>query len=80
MSISPSVEALARAMCAALEIDPDKVFVHGADYRTYPTINRREGAYSVPAIALHSPRWTQFAWEAHKWIFENSGGELPPRS
>ena len=71
------VEALARAMCVALDIDPDKTFAHGADYNIYPRIRRDGAAYAVPSILLHSPNWRRFAWEAHKWIFENSGGELP---
>ncbi len=68
-------EALARAMCAALDIDPDKTFSHGADYSPRPII--RQGGGAIPAILLHSPNWVSFGWQAEKWIYEHSGGQLP---
>ncbi len=76
--IPPRVEALARAMCAAVDLDPDKTFYHGYSYNPYPRINRSEEAcVSVPAVLLSSKNWMRFAWQAHRWIFENTGGELP---
>lgn len=73
--IPTAVEHLARAMCTSLEIDPDATFCHGADWSPYPRpIN--DGEF-VPDIALYSPKWLRFAWQAHSWVFEQSGGVLP---
>jgi hypothetical protein len=75
----PSVEALARAMCTALELDPDKQFSHGWGWEGRPRIVRaKDEGDSIPDVLLYSPNWMRFAWQAHKWIFEQSGGELPP--
>lgn len=76
--IPDSVMALARQMCIAVDIDPDETFPHGYGYSPYPT-NRRNDGGAVPAGLLYSPNWHRFAWEAHKWIFETSGGDLPKR-
>lgn len=63
-------------MCAALGDDPDERFSHGANFSVYPRLDRSK----VPAAtkALHySPNWCRYVWQAHKWMFEKSGGELP---
>lgn len=76
MTKDERVEHLARAMCAALDIDPDETFPHGASYRDRPSLKINPSA-AVPAILLHSPNWRRLGWDAHLWIFEKSGGELP---
>lgn len=70
------VQTFARAMCMALDIDPDKTFSHNARYSSRPIALLSLG-YPIPSIILHSPNWVRFAWEAEKWIYEYSGGQLP---
>jgi len=62
--IAPRVEALARAMCVALDYDPDREITIYRD---------RE-----PAESLH-PWWWLHHQNAYEWIYEHSGGELPER-
>lgn len=69
-------EALARAMCVALGVDPDKEFAHGYDYSPRPVIKNDNGIAAVPAVLCYSPQWHRFAWQAQKWIFEHSGGQF----
>lgn len=68
MSEDPRVENLARAMCAALDIDPDAQYAHG------PEPNENGVTHDV---LLYSPNWQKFAWRAQMWIYEQSGGNLP---
>lgn len=73
--LSPRVENLARAMAAALDFDPDEKFSHNSAYDPFPSHRDRSGFYK--SDIRYSANWHRFAWEANKWIYENSGGELP---
>ncbi len=61
--IAPRTEALARAMCEAINYSPD-----GLMHDLPPTDEGRT-----------SRCWHMFAHEAGCWIYEHSGGELPER-
>ena len=74
-NIPERVEKLARAMCEAVDIDPDETFGHGAEYSPIPKMRVQEGF--IPAVAVYSPMWVTFAWEAQKLIYSISGGKLP---
>ena len=58
--IAPRTEALARAMCVAVDYEPD-------------------GRIVVAGSAHTDACWHLFHWDAQKWIYEHSGGELPER-
>lgn len=74
---TPRTEALARAMCAALDIDPDEQFSHGYSYSPRPVLPRSgSGVEAVPAVLRYWPNWHRFAWLAQKWIYEHSGGKF----
>ena len=65
--IAPRTEALARAMCISLNAGPDD-----PEYLFAPAIIDR------PAMEI-TKHWHFYVWEAQKWIYEHSGGELPER-
>ena len=76
----PRIEKLARAMCEAVDIDPDGSVSHGYGVEFRPTINREQNGGMVPAVLLYTPTWkANFAWEAEKWIYDKTGGELPKK-
>ncbi len=62
--IAPRTEALARAMCVAVDINPDEQ--NSWLPPDAPDIDENKN--------LH-----EYLWPAQMWIYEHSGGELPER-
>jgi hypothetical protein len=75
-NIPKKIEDLARAMCAAVDIDPDATFPHDWDWGPFPVPPAERiksgGAASLGGLK-HSAYWVQFAWSAKQWIFERTG-------
>jgi hypothetical protein len=76
-NIPARVETLARAMCVAVDLDPDNVRDLIGAANPYPRIMRSDVSETAPAAQSEVSDWLGFAWRAHLWIFEHSGGELP---
>ena len=76
MELEDRIEKLARAMCEAIDVDPDQSVGHGYGYNFKPRVIRDNESGIAPAVLLYSPRWRYHAWDAEKWIFENTGGEF----
>lgn len=63
--IPERIEKLARAMCEALDLNPD-------DRVPIACPDRNPNCL----VAHVGPRWRRFAWEAKKFVFLESKGEL----
>lgn len=82
VQVTERVEAFARAMAVAVDVDPDGRFSHGVDYQPDPGHRGNDGELSSDfghtiAVLILSPNWHRFIWRAKQWIYVNSGGVLP---